>query len=129
MSTLPSTIKAIGFRKNGDLDVIEEFKELPFPEQKEDEVLIKVEHAGVNYIDTYERAGLVCLFIFCLHFGLIWPYHKYPTKSFPKILGHEAGGIIVGLPTSGKVLEDGEYKRRGFKEGTRVGAVSLPTSH
>lgn len=58
MSSLPSTIKAIGFHKTGDIDVIEELN-LPFPQQKEDEILIKVTYAGVNYVDTYQRSGLV----------------------------------------------------------------------
>lgn len=62
MSSLPSAIKAIGIRKNGDFDVIEELNDLPFPQQNEDEILIKVEYGGVNFIDTYERSGLVSRF-------------------------------------------------------------------
>lgn len=61
MSSLPSTIKAIGIRKHGDIDVIEELTDLPFPQQKEGEILIKVEYGGVNYSDTYQRSGLVSL--------------------------------------------------------------------
>ena len=41
MSSFPSTIKAIGCPQNGDVDVIE-LLELPFPQQKPGEVLIKV---------------------------------------------------------------------------------------
>lgn len=55
MSALPSTIKAIGIHKNGDLSVIEELN-IPFPEHKEDEVLIKLDYAGVNFFDTLQRA-------------------------------------------------------------------------
>ena len=57
--TLPSTIKAIGVRKFGDFDAIEELNDLPFPNQNEDEIIVKVEYGGVNFIDTYERAGVV----------------------------------------------------------------------
>jgi len=99
--SLPKTIKAIGIKKNGDLDVIEELT-LPFPEAKENELVVKVEYGGVNYIDTYERAGL------------------YPTASFPKPLGKEAAGTIVKLPTSSEVLDDPEYKLRGFAVGDSV---------
>lgn len=59
MSSLPSSIKAIGLHKTGDLDVIEELNGLPFPQQKEDEVLIKVTYSGVNFYDTYQRSGQV----------------------------------------------------------------------
>lgn len=38
---LPSTIKAIGCQQNGEIDVID-LLDLPFPEQKPDEVLVKV---------------------------------------------------------------------------------------
>lgn len=57
--SLPNTIKAIGFHKNGGVEVIEELKDQPFPESKDDKVTIKVEYGGVNFIDTYKRAGLV----------------------------------------------------------------------
>lgn len=128
MSSLPSTIKAIGFRKNGDFDVIEELKDLTFPQKKEDEILIKVEYGGVNFIDTYERSGLVSR----LRSGpLVMSQHRrlytrqYATSSFPKVLGQEASGTIVALPTAKDLLEDEEYKLRGFSLGDKVVAVSV----
>lgn len=59
MSSLPSTIRGIGLHKTGDLDVIEKLDGLPFPQQKDDEILIKVTYSGVNYYDTYQRSGQV----------------------------------------------------------------------
>jgi len=111
MASLPSTIKAIWINKNGDIDVIEELQ-LPFPQQKADEILVKVEYGGVNYVDTYVRAGL------------------YPTTKFPRVLGFEASGTIVKLPSSNEVLNDDEFKLRGFAEGDRVAvdAAKLPAS-
>ena len=47
----------------------------------------------------------------------------YPIKTFPQVLGAEASGVIVALPTDEKVLNDEWYKRRGFKIGTRVAFV------
>ncbi|KAG8899449.1 hypothetical protein FRB99_006709 [Tulasnella sp. 403] len=108
MSSLPSTIKAIGIHQHGDLDAIQELQ-IPFPEQKDDEVLIKVEYSGVNFIDTYERAGI------------------YPTSNFPKILGQEASGTIVRLPTSPAVLNNTEYQLRELSVGVKVATVSTGT--
>lgn len=39
--TYPSTIKAVGINKTGDVDVIEDLT-LPFPEQKPGDLLVKV---------------------------------------------------------------------------------------
>lgn len=52
----------------------------------------------------------------------------YPLKSFPAVLGLEASGVIVGLPTDEKVLNDEYYKRRGYKIGDRV-ALVRPGNH
>jgi Alcohol dehydrogenase GroES-like domain len=61
-----------------------------------------VEQTGMNFIDTYQRAGL------------------YPNSSWPMILGNEAAGEVVQLPTDPKVLEDKWYKLGGYKIGTKV---------
>ena len=50
--------------------------EVPIPEPKDDEVLIKVNAAGVNFVDTYQRSGL------------------YPLP-LPAILGKEGAGIVT----------------------------------
>ncbi|KAI1798102.1 NAD(P)-binding protein [Ganoderma leucocontextum] len=99
--SLPSTIAAIGINKTGDFDVIEKL-ELPAPQNAPTNVLIKVEYAGVNFIDTYFRKGL------------------YPVAQFPLALGREAAGVIVALPTDENVLNNEEYKLRGLKVGGKV---------
>ncbi|KLO09266.1 NAD-binding protein [Schizopora paradoxa] len=99
--SFPSTIKAIVAPKHGDVDVID-IVELPFPKQQPNEILVKVKYVGVNFIDTYQRKGL------------------YPAKSFPVRLGTESSGVLVGLPTDEKVLNDPEYKKRGFSDGVNV---------
>lgn len=38
-------------------------------------------------------------------------------------LGTESSGVLVGLPTDEKVLNDPEYKKRGFSGGVNVGVV------
>ncbi|KAG9046282.1 hypothetical protein FS837_004740, partial [Tulasnella sp. UAMH 9824] len=95
------TIKAIGVKSQGELDVIEELQLLA-PTPKDDQVVIKVEYAGVNYIDTYERSGV------------------YKVANLPKVLGKEAAGTIISLPTSRAVTEDKEYQLRNLSIGDRV---------
>ncbi|KAJ7040261.1 NAD-P-binding protein [Mycena alexandri] len=56
---------------------------------------------GVNFIDT----------------GL------YPVQEFPTAIGAESSGTILALPTDKSVLEDPEYKKRGYTVGARGGAT------
>ncbi|KAI0936935.1 hypothetical protein AcV5_004952 [Taiwanofungus camphoratus] len=102
----PKTIQAITIDKNGDIDVLER-KSVPFPEHVPGNVVVKVQYGGVNFIDTYYRKGL------------------YPAKSFPLVLGMEASGTIAALPTDEKVLNDEEFKKRGFKVGSKVAVLNL----
>ncbi|GJE89486.1 quinone oxidoreductase [Phanerochaete sordida] len=106
--SLPSSVQAIAIARHGGLDVIEKMT-LPFPEQKPDQVVVKVTYAGVNTIDAYFRKG------------------TYPLKSFPQVLGNEASGTIVALPTSVAVLADERYQARGYKIGQRVALLDLGT--
>jgi D-arabinose 1-dehydrogenase-like Zn-dependent alcohol dehydrogenase len=47
----------------------------------------------------------------------------YPASGFPFVIGKEASGIVVALPTDESVLNDPDYKKRGYKEGSRVAVV------
>ena len=47
----------------------------------------------------------------------------YPIQIFPHVLGSEAAGEIVALPTDPAVLADEEYKKRGFAVGGKVAVV------
>ena len=49
----------------------------------------------------------------------------YPIKAFPQPLGTEAAGVVVALPTDGRVLADEEYKLRGLALGSRVAIVRV----
>ncbi|KAF7975190.1 hypothetical protein HWV62_10248 [Athelia sp. TMB] len=102
----PSSIQAITFSKTGDYDVIEKTTQ-PFPNVKPGDIVVKVQYGGVNFIDTYFRKGL------------------YPVPSFPAISGGEASGIIVGLPSDQAVLDNPDFKRRGFEKGGHVAVNSL----
>lgn len=52
MSSLPKTMKAVSIGKTGGTDVLQYKTDVPIPELKEGEVLVKNEFIGINYIDT-----------------------------------------------------------------------------
>ena len=93
MASLPSTMKGVIIEKNGGTDVLQYKADLPLPQPKEGQVLVKNDFVGINYIDTYFRTGL------------------YPAPSFPYILGREAEGTIV---------KTGGGEMYGLKEGDKV---------
>ncbi|KAJ7651564.1 NAD-P-binding protein [Mycena polygramma] len=99
-SSIPSVRSAIGIHKTGDFDVLELIT-LPLTVGGGD-IVVKAEYLGVNFIDTYFRKGL------------------YPVKEFPAAIGAELSGTILALPTDKAVLEDPEYKKRGFTVGAKV---------
>jgi len=102
----PSNIQAITFAKTGDYDVIEKTTQ-PFPKVAAGDLVVKIQYGGVNFIDTYFRKGL------------------YPIASFPAISGGEATGIIVGLPSDQAVLDNPDFKKRGFEKGGKVAVNTL----
>lgn len=75
-------------------------EEVPEPTPGPGELLVEVDAAGLNYIDTYHRGGL------------------YPM-DFPLTPGLEGAGTVVGL---GSGVTD-------FNEGDRVGWVSVLGSY
>jgi len=70
-------MKAVVFERNGGPEVLE-FKEVPEPSPKDDEVLVDVKAIGVNFRDVYEREG-----------------HGYGQKP-PAIIGVEGAGVVAG---------------------------------
>ncbi len=67
-------MKAIRVHAYGGPEALR-LEELPLPEPGPGEVLVRVEYAGVNYIDTYRRRGL------------------YPV-ALPFTLGEEGAGVV-----------------------------------
>jgi NADPH2:quinone reductase len=96
----PAKIKAVGINETGTVEVIQNL-EVPFPEVKTTDLLIKVEWAGVNFIDTYNRSGL------------------YPAP-LPLPIAREVSGVVLELPSDHSVLESSDFKSRGFRKGGRV---------
>lgn len=70
-------MKAIVVQQHGDPSQLQ-LQDLPKPEPKSGEVLIKVAESGVNFIDTYHRSGL----------------YKLPT---PFTIGQEGSGTVEAV--------------------------------
>ncbi|KAG1830803.1 hypothetical protein EV424DRAFT_1374565 [Suillus variegatus] len=107
--SFPSTIQAIAISKTGGPEVVEK-REIPFPKVAPDHLVVKVQYLGINFIDTYYREGI------------------YPASGFPFVIGKEASGVVVALPTDESVLNDPDYKKCGYKQGSRV-ALDYMGSH
>jgi len=52
MASVPSTMKGVIIEKSGGTEVLQHKTDLPVPEPKEGQVLVKNELIGINYIDT-----------------------------------------------------------------------------
>ena len=89
-------MKAVTISKNGGPEVLE-LKDIKLDDPNSDEVLIKNEAIGLNYIDTYHRSGL------------------YPVE-LPSNIGIEGAGIIEKI---GPNVKD-------FKVGDRVAYAAMP---
>ncbi len=51
-STIPKTMRGVLIEKTGGVEVLQYLKDLPVPQPKAGECLVKNDLAGINYIDT-----------------------------------------------------------------------------
>ena len=99
--TTQNTMQAAAIDRFGGLETIR-LQTLPVPEVGPDEVLIRIESAGVAVWDTFEREG-----------GFAEMFGSEP--KFPYVLGSDGAGAVAAV---------GEQISR-FKEGDRVYAAAL----
>ncbi|KAK4163222.1 chaperonin 10-like protein [Cladorrhinum sp. PSN259] len=97
MSPIPTTMSGIYITQNGGVEVLDSKTDLPVPQLKPGEILVRNEYAGVNFIDTYFRTGL----------------YKIPLPLIP---GKEAAGTVAAsnypdFPVGSRVayMGDGTY--------------------
>jgi NADPH2:quinone reductase len=95
-------MRAIAIDRFGEADTLT-LQDLPAPEIGPDEVLIRLEAAGVAVWDAFEREGE-----FAKLFGI--------EPHFPYVLGSEGAGTIAAM---------GKQVSRGFQNGDRVYAAAL----
>lgn len=81
-------MKAVRIHRTGGPEVLS-YEELPVPEPKTGQVLVRLEAAGVNYIDTYQRSGLY-------------------RVELPAILGQEGAGVVSRVGPGVKELKEGD---------------------
>ena len=99
-------MKAIRVEKTGGPEVLV-LVDAPPPRPEAGEVVVRVEAAGLNYIDTYQRTGL------------------YPLPM-PYVPGLEGAGVVtaVGAPTSG--LREGDRVAWASRLGSYAAATAVP---
>lgn len=109
-------MRAVQATRTGGPEVLE-LRDVPDPSPGPDEVLVAVEAAGVNFVDTYRRSGI------------------YPAP-FPHVVGGEGAGTVleVGAGAAGVAVGDrvgwvggssGTYAERATVRAHAV--VPLPT--
>lgn len=104
MST--NTMKAIRLHEFGGPEVLR-YEEVPLPELKPGEVLVRVHAVGINPPDWYLREGYKDL-----------PPEWQPAVSFPFILGSDMSGVVEAVATD----------VQGFSIGDEVfGMVRFPS--
>ncbi|KAJ7109860.1 NAD-P-binding protein [Mycena epipterygia] len=102
------------------------------------DIVVKAEYLGINFIDTVSVGPPVQMLVSITKFvhsitgtsnPIFHPVYPilvnfskglYPLERFPAAIGTELSGTILALPTDQTVLEDPEYKRRGYTIGARV---------
>jgi NADPH2:quinone reductase len=95
-------MKAVRVHELGGPGVLR-YEEVLAPKLKSDEALIKIEAAGVNYLDVYYRAGF--------HWG---GHHQRPLPYIP---GAEAAGTVVEVAPDVTSVQPGDRVAYGVSNG------------
>src|SRR5580765_6563619 len=90
-----TTMRAAALDRFGGVETIQ-MKTLPVPEPGPDEVLLRVESAGVGVWDPYEREGE-----FAKMFG--------QNPRFPYVLGSDGAGTIAAIGEQVRHLKEGDH--------------------
>lgn len=98
-------MRAIQIHRFGGPEVLE-LHNIPVPNPADDEVLVKMAYAGINFTDIYRRSG---------HYA---ESPTYPTP-LPYVLGIEGSGIVAKVGS----------KVTGFAVGDRVAYTRNPGSY
>jgi NADPH:quinone reductase len=83
--------------------------DVPEPEPREGHAVVKIEAAGVNFIDVYHRTG------------------AYPL-SFPLVLGGEGAGVVVSAGPGVTEVAPGDRVAFGGVSGTYAELASVPAA-
>ena len=109
-------MKAVRVHELGPAEVLR-YEETSDPRPKADEVLVKIEAAGVNYLDIYYRSGF--------H----WGGHHH--RSLPYIPGAEGAGTVVETGAAVSDIKVGDHVAYGISNGygSYAELLALPAWH
>jgi len=82
-------MKAIQVKQAGGPEVLQ-LADLPVPQPKPNEAVVKIAASGVNFIDVYQREG------------------RY-SVPLPFVLGQEAAGVVTDVGPEVKSIKPGEH--------------------
>ena len=88
LSSSKGSMKAIQIKQTGGPEVME-LVDLPVPQPKPNEAVVKIQASGVNFIDVYNREGR----------------YKAPL---PFVLGQEASGVVSAVGSDVKGIAVGD---------------------
>jgi NADPH:quinone reductase-like Zn-dependent oxidoreductase len=110
-TSVPQTMKAAAFDHFGGPEVLE-VKSLPVPRPKADEVLIRLDTAGIGVWDPEARTGE-------LELG--------PKRKFPRVIGSDGAGTIVAVGRRVRRLRIGDrVYAYAFEGGFYAEYVAVP---
>src|SRR6266513_3439317 len=107
------TMKAVVIHEYGGPEVLE-YEDVPRPEPKEDQILVRVIAAGVNPVDGLIRSGM---------------FAKYEKAVFPMILGADIAGVVekVGSEVTKFKAGDPVFAYASLKSGGGYAEYALTT--
>jgi NADPH2:quinone reductase len=109
-------MRAVRVHELGGPEVLR-YEELPDPQPEADEVLVKIEAAGLNFLDIYYRSGF--------HWG---GHHR---RALPYVPGAEAAGIVVEVGREVTDIKVGDHVAYGISNGygSYAEACAVPSWH
>jgi NADPH2:quinone reductase len=99
-------MKAIQIKKTGGPEVME-LVDLPVPQPKPNEAVVKIEAAGVNFIDVYNREG------------------RYKAE-LPLVLGQEGAGTVSAVGSDVRGVAVGDRVAYTMTLGSYAGYAAVP---
>lgn len=100
-------MKAIQISETGGPEVLR-YEEIPTPEPKADEVLVRIQAIGLNFVDIYKRTG------------------KY-ALDLPATLGEEAAGVIEAAGAGVSEVKPGDRIAYANQTGSYAEFAIVPT--
>src|SRR5262245_33139638 len=100
-ASIPESMAAAALDRFGGPEVLK-LRSLAVPEPKPDEVLIRLDAAGIGVWDPYVREGKLTL---------------GGPKGFPQVIGNDGAGVIVAVGSAAQRFRPGEPVYAFAEEG------------